>query len=385
MLNMKFLLCLLTPLLLLAATAAQAQNSAKAKSKDRFREKVESPLPTEIIVVEAKTYAPLLGASVRILRATADGFVDGRRNLYELEVKQTETGAVTMNKKPSQLGSPDLWTNAAGRAWTEFSSASQYLVMVSLSGYVGQEQMFVPQGGGQLRFELRRQPACSIRASGTVLTEKYGHRVVGAQVRFVPDATGEATTVYTNLNGEFSACLPATGNYTAWVLCEGFQLSSFKCAAAPDAPAQNDVRLPATFPDATRQEIGFLSGTTAPEGMLLLDSLVFEPKSTSMSATAMRRLNELARIMLRYPKVMADFVAHTDVRGDAQMNQALSDERARNARDYLAVKGVPPHLLRISGKGEPEPRNTCLEGVPCSEAEHQQNSRFEVRRWAGGH
>jgi outer membrane protein OmpA-like peptidoglycan-associated protein len=61
------------------------------------------------------------------------------------------------------------------------------------------------------------------------------------------------------------------------------------------------------------------------------------------------------------------------------MNQALSDERARNARDYLTVKGIAPHRLRLSGKGESQPRNTCLEGVSCSEAEHQQNSRFEVR------
>ena len=379
MLNMKFLLCLLTPLLLLAATAAQAQNSAKAKSKDRFREKEENPLPTEIVVVEAKTFAPLPGAAVRILRATPDGFVDGRRNLYELEVKQTETGAVTMSKKPGQLGSPDLWANAAGRAWTEFSNTEKYLVMVSLSGYVGEERVFVPQGSGPLRFELRQQPACAIRASGTVLTEKYGHRVVGAQLRFVPTATGEATIVYTNLNGEFDVCLPGAGEYTAWVLCEGFKLSSVRLVAEAGVPAKNDVRLAATFADANRREIGFISGTQTIDGLLLLDSLVIEPKSTSMSLTAKRRLDELARIMARYPKATADFVAHTDVRGDAELNQVLSDERARNARDYLTLKGIAPHRLRISGKGETQPRNTCLEGVPCSEAEHQQNSRFEVR------
>ena len=377
---MKFLFSLFASLLLLAPLA-QSQNSAKAKSKDRFREKETTALPTEIVVTDAKTFTPISGASIRILQATDSGFVDGRRNLYDLQLEQGASGTKLIGKKIKDLGSPDLWTNAAGRAWTEFAVAQKYLVVVSMVGYVDDVQILVAQAASrpQLRIGLRRTPPCLMKASGKVLTEKFGFSVVGAEVRFVHAASGQATTVYTDLDGAFDACLPAVGEYTAWVLCEGFKLNSASLIAEAEVQVKTDVLLKAEFADANRKEIGFISGTQALDGLLLLDSLAIEPKSTSMSDNAMRHLNELARIMDRYPKAEVNLVAHTDVRGDAQMNQALSDERARNARDYLTVKGVAPHRLRLSGKGESQPRNTCLEGVPCSEAEHQQNSRFEVR------
>ncbi len=377
---MKFFLSLFASLFLLAPLA-QAQNSAKAKSKDRFREKEQSALPTEIVVADAKTFTPLSGATIRILQSTDSGFVDGRRNVYDLQLEQNASGTKLIGKKTSDLGSPDLWTNAAGRAWTEFVAAQKYLVVVSMAGYVDDVQVLVAQTASrpQLRIGLRRTPPCLMRASGKVLTEKFGFSVVGAEVRFVHAVSGQATTLYTDLEGAFDACLPSVGEYTAWVLCEGFKLNSVKLIAEAEVPVKTDVLLKAEFTDANRKEIGFISGTQAFDGLLLLDSLVIEPKSTSMSDNAMRLLNELARLMARYPKAEVNFVAHTDVRGDAQLNQALSDERARNARDYLTVKGIAPHRLRLSGKGESQPRNTCLEGVPCSEPEHQQNSRFEVR------
>jgi hypothetical protein len=35
--------------------------------------------------------------------------------------------------------------------------------------------------------------------------------------------------------------------------------------------------------------------------------------------------------------------------------------------------------IRAIGRGESEPRNRCTEGVECSDEEHQQNNRLEVR------
>ena len=74
-----------------------------------------------------------------------------------------------------------------------------------------------------------------------------------------------------------------------------------------------------------------------------------------------------------------DLVSHTDTRGDAGLNMELTQERSKNAKIYLVVKGVDESRINAIGKGETEPRNHCKDGVDCSDEEHQQNNRLEVK------
>jgi outer membrane protein OmpA-like peptidoglycan-associated protein len=84
--------------------------------------------------------------------------------------------------------------------------------------------------------------------------------------------------------------------------------------------------------------------------------------------------------MKAYPEMEVDLVAHTDVRGEARLNQELTDVRANNAKVYLINKGgVEAHRIIAYGKGETEPRNHCTESAECSDEEHQQNNRLEIK------
>jgi outer membrane protein OmpA-like peptidoglycan-associated protein len=74
-----------------------------------------------------------------------------------------------------------------------------------------------------------------------------------------------------------------------------------------------------------------------------------------------------------------DLVSHTDTRGDAPLNLELTEERAKNAKAYLEHLGIAPSRINAYGKGETEPRNRCTEGVECSDQEHMENSRIEIR------
>jgi outer membrane protein OmpA-like peptidoglycan-associated protein len=83
--------------------------------------------------------------------------------------------------------------------------------------------------------------------------------------------------------------------------------------------------------------------------------------------------------MKRYPDMEIDLVSHTDVRGPADLNMELTEERSKNAKLYLVAKGIESSRINAIGMGETEPRNHCKEGVECSDEEHQQNNRLEVK------
>lgn len=89
-------------------------------------------------------------------------------------------------------------------------------------------------------------------------------------------------------------------------------------------------------------------------------------------------LDNLVDIMKKYP-ITAELSSHTDCRASDSYNNELSQKRAEAAVRYIILQGV--ESVRISAKGYGESRlvNRCVDGVDCSEAEHQANRRTEFR------
>lgn len=118
--------------------------------------------------------------------------------------------------------------------------------------------------------------------------------------------------------------------------------------------------------------------------VIVLDKIFYEYNKATLNQSAVRYLDALLDLMNRYPEMEIDLISHTDTRGDAKLNQELTDARAENAKSYLVYKleKSDPNIsnrIKSIGKGESDPRNRCAEGVECSDEEHQQNNRLEVR------
>jgi outer membrane protein OmpA-like peptidoglycan-associated protein len=75
--------------------------------------------------------------------------------------------------------------------------------------------------------------------------------------------------------------------------------------------------------------------------------------------------------------VKLDVISHTDSRGDDASNLNLSQKRSNAVIEYLSSKGVDKTRLKAIGKGESVIRNRCLNGVDCSDKEHEFNRRTE--------
>lgn len=90
-------------------------------------------------------------------------------------------------------------------------------------------------------------------------------------------------------------------------------------------------------------------------------------------------LQDLIRILNNNPDIAIELSAHTDSRGNARFNDRLSKHRARSMVKYLTRHGISASRLISVGYGEEQPRNHCGDGIICSEQEHRENRRIEMR------
>lgn len=116
------------------------------------------------------------------------------------------------------------------------------------------------------------------------------------------------------------------------------------------------------------------------EGALIrLSKLYYNFDKASIRADATEDLDELVRIMKKYPDMTIAISSHTDSRGNESYNLNLSKNRAKSVVEYLAKKGIAPSRVDSEGFGEKKLLNDCADGVSCSEEQHQFNRRTEVR------
>ncbi len=92
---------------------------------------------------------------------------------------------------------------------------------------------------------------------------------------------------------------------------------------------------------------------------------------------------ELASVILpvlqKYPTMRIEIRSHTDARSSADYNLVLSEKRAKAVVDFLVENGIATSRLRAKGLGESEPINECVDGISCSEEQHQENRRTEFK------
>lgn len=105
----------------------------------------------------------------------------------------------------------------------------------------------------------------------------------------------------------------------------------------------------------------------------VLNDVTFHSGSIWLSLQARAQLDELAETLLAFPESRVQVLAHTDSRGNRDMNLTLSDSRARVVVQYLNNRGVHNRQLQAVGAGEAQPlaSNRTPEG-------RQSNRRVDI-------
>jgi outer membrane protein OmpA-like peptidoglycan-associated protein len=114
-----------------------------------------------------------------------------------------------------------------------------------------------------------------------------------------------------------------------------------------------------------------------------VDNIYFDLGKFNIREDAAKELDKLVQLMKDNPEIIIELSSHTDCRGNANANLALSDKRAKSSAAYLVSKGVSKARVKGKGYGERQLLNTCAcEGKKlssCSEDEHAQNRRSEFK------
>lgn len=110
-----------------------------------------------------------------------------------------------------------------------------------------------------------------------------------------------------------------------------------------------------------------------------IDNIYYNLNKATIRPDAAIELNKLVELMNRYPAMRIELRSHTDSRAKANYNLSLSDKRAKGVVRYLRMKGVAAKRMEAKGYGETELVNKCADGVTCTEEEHQQNRRTEIK------
>jgi len=90
-------------------------------------------------------------------------------------------------------------------------------------------------------------------------------------------------------------------------------------------------------------------------------------------------LDSLITFMKYHTKIIMEVGHHSDSRASKQFNIDLSYKRALSVVDYILSQGIDPSRITAKGYGESMPLNKCVDGVKCTEEEHQQNRRTEFK------
>ncbi|MRG48905.1 OmpA family protein [Chitinophaga sp. SYP-B3965] len=105
--------------------------------------------------------------------------------------------------------------------------------------------------------------------------------------------------------------------------------------------------------------------------------IYYDFDKATIKRDAARDLDQLAALLNEKPEIHIQLNAHTDARGKKAYNLALSQKRAQAAVNYLVAKGIAKSRMTARGYGEEKPVNGCVDGVSCTEAQHQENRRTE--------
>lgn len=103
-------------------------------------------------------------------------------------------------------------------------------------------------------------------------------------------------------------------------------------------------------------------------------------KVSDIKQEGKEKLNELADYLKTRHNIKIKLVGYTDYLGNANYNQALSQERARSVGYYLEAQGVPASEIETFGRGESDPVKQCSPNLPLKELTQclQPNRRVTV-------
>lgn len=264
-------------------------------------------------------------------------------------------------------------SSSNGKIKTKLFCDKNYHIVANKKKYEAGEQFFVTKDSeNTLKLDVNLNPIiiCKQEIIGIVKNHKNTRFLKNAKVKILDDNGKEIYKVRTNNDGKFSTFLKCEKNFTAYASKDDYESATKEFITTKKAKQTLELQLKRKI-DST--EIKVMKNKV----VVNIDPIYFDLNSDKITKTAARELDKVVAIMKKYPKLKIEGGSHTDSRGGDAFNIKLSQRRADSTVAYIIRHGIEPERITAKGYGETQPVNRCVNGVRCSESEHQQNRRTE--------
>lgn len=103
------------------------------------------------------------------------------------------------------------------------------------------------------------------------------------------------------------------------------------------------------------QKVKDANGKTIRLVITLKNDILFETGNAALSSASVSTLNDLLRVLKKYPKNNIIVAGHADSTGSEDYNKVLSTNRAKGVYDYLVGNGLKTLSIQYVGYGSAQP------------------------------
>jgi outer membrane protein OmpA-like peptidoglycan-associated protein len=220
------------------------------------------------------------------------------------------------------------------------------------------------------KFLETKRLKCLQELNGVITDAESGATLPGAKVSLFNNETEQKNTVLADASGNY--IFPVECGKTYYVKAEKTDYTTKEVRITIEKTS-GKTSLPIALDKSTcKVTIGDDLGKCFGIKMIYFDL----DKSNILFKAALD-LEKILAVLKENPNMKLDIRSHTDSRATFKYNENLSDRRAKSTIEWLIGNGVAKNRLTGRGYGETELVNKCADGVPCTEAEHQENRRSE--------
>ncbi|MEY8867903.1 OmpA family protein, partial [Meridianimaribacter flavus] len=204
------------------------------------------------------------------------------------------------------------------------------------------------------------QPLCDVLITGTVTDSKTGNPINAASVTMYDSKGNKVLSKVTDSDGTVEFIVECGEGSALEVSMDGYESKRVTVEGSEEEEVAVAIAL-----DPIEEIVAV--------DRVILDPIYFDFDKSNITSQAAFELDKLVQVMQKYPEMVISVSSHTDSRGSASYNMALSDRRAKTTVSYVVSKGIDRSRITGSGKGESEPKEDC--GSGCTEEQHQMNRR----------
>lgn len=221
--------------------------------------------------------------------------------------------------------------------------------------------------GAEVKLELKKIPVIVNIAnlSGRVFNADDKSAVANQNVTVLNKTTGKEMVLVTDANGYFKA-------ENLELECE-YEVKTVKKDCGEPKEFFTTYKITGT------KEIKIDLPMLCKGDVIRIENIYYDYNKSDIRPDAAVELDKVVAILNKYPSMKIELRSHTDARGKDEYNLKLSDSRAKSAVKYIASKGIDVNRLVAKGYGEKELLNKCVNGVECTDKEHEENRRTEFK------